>query len=80
MPVFGLFNQAALFRFFDQHQALGVDTAPFVFGMLAHSAMMLDGVELYNPDGTGYITSINLFTHLIGEPGEFGYVFVPCVI
>ncbi|CAF1534404.1 unnamed protein product [Adineta ricciae] len=69
MPIFGLFNQAALFRFFDQHQALGVDIAPFVFGMMAHSAMMLDGVELYNPDGTGYITSINLFTHLIGEPG-----------
>ncbi|CAF4793209.1 unnamed protein product, partial [Rotaria magnacalcarata] len=33
--------------------------------------MMLDGVELFNPDGTGFITSMNLFIHLIGEPGAF---------
>ncbi|CAF2985144.1 unnamed protein product [Rotaria sp. Silwood2] len=71
-PIFGLFNQAALLRFFEQHQALGVDIAPFVFGMLVHAGMMLDGVELFNPDGTGFITSMNLFIHLIGEPGEFG--------
>ncbi|CAM4830210.1 unnamed protein product [Rotaria magnacalcarata] len=71
-PIFGLFNQAALLRFFEQHQALGVDIAPFVFGMLVHAAMMLDGVELFNPDGTGFITSMNLFIHLIGEPGAFG--------
>ncbi|CAF1344855.1 unnamed protein product [Rotaria sordida] len=66
--IFGLFNQAALLRFFEQHQALGVDIAPFVFGMVVHAAMMLDGVELLNPDGTGFVTSMNLFIHLIGEP------------
>lgn len=70
--IFGLFNQVALLRFFEQHQALGVDIAPFVFGMLVHAAVMLDEVELFNPDGTGSITSMNLFIHLIGEPGEFG--------
>ncbi len=69
--IFGLFNQPALLRFFEQHQSLGVDLAPFVFGMLVHMAMMLDGVELFNPDGTGFITSMNLFVHLIGEPGKF---------
>ncbi|CAF0827375.1 unnamed protein product [Adineta steineri] len=67
--IFGLFNQVALLRFFEQHQTLGVDIAPFVYGMLAHAAMMLDEVELLNPDGTGSITSMNLFIHLIGEPG-----------
>jgi hypothetical protein len=71
ISIFGLFNQAALLRFFEQHHTLGVDIAPFVYGMLAHAAMMLDEVELFNPDGTGSITSMNLFIHLIGEPGEF---------
>jgi hypothetical protein len=32
-------------------------------------------VELFNPDGTGFITSMNLYIHLIGEPGEFVLVF-----
>ncbi|CAF0973081.1 unnamed protein product [Adineta ricciae] len=67
--IFGSFNQVALLRFFEQHQTLGVDIAPFVFGMLGHAAMMLDGVEVFNPDGTGSISSMNLFIHLIGEPG-----------
>ena len=68
--IFGLFNQPALLRFFEQHQTLGLDIAPFVFAMLVHMAVMLDGVEIFNPDGTGFLTSINLFLHLIGEPGE----------
>ncbi|CAF1527429.1 unnamed protein product [Adineta ricciae] len=67
--IFGSFNQVALLRFFEQHQTLGVDIAPFVFGMLGHAAMMLDGVEVFNPDGAGSISSMNLFIHLIGEPG-----------
>ena len=69
--IFGSFNQAALLRFFEQHQTLGVDIAPFVYGMLGHAAMMLDGVEVFNPDATGSLSSMNLFIHLIGEPGKF---------
>jgi hypothetical protein len=45
LSISGLFNQVALLRFFEQYQALGVDIAPFVFGMLVRAAMMLDGVE-----------------------------------
>jgi hypothetical protein len=70
--IFGLFSQAALLRFFEQHQALGMNIALFVFGMLVHASVMLDGAELLNPDGIGFITSMNLFIHLIGELGEFG--------
>jgi len=80
LSIFGLFNQAALLRFFGQHQALGVDIAPFVFGMLVHAAMMLDDVEIFNPDRTGFITSMNLYINLIGEPGEFVLVFFSCII
>lgn len=69
--IFGRFNQPALIRFFQQHQTLGLDVAPFVFGFLVHVAVMLDGAELFNPDGTGYITGMNLFVHLVGEPGKF---------
>ncbi|CAF1225115.1 unnamed protein product [Rotaria sordida] len=67
--IFSSFDQVALLRFFEQHQTLGVDIAPFVFGMLVHAAVMLDEVELYNPDHTGSITSMNLFINLIGESG-----------
>ncbi|CAF1538143.1 unnamed protein product, partial [Adineta ricciae] len=67
--IFGLFDQVALLRCFEQHRELGVDIAPFVFGMLVHAAMMLDGVEVFNPDAVGFLTSMNLFIHLIGEPG-----------
>ena len=74
--IFDLFAQPALLRFFEQHQNLGLDIAPFVFAMLVHMAVMLDGVELFNPDGTGFLTSINLFLHLIGEPGELLLVYL----
>jgi hypothetical protein len=37
--------------------------------------MMLDEVEIFNPDRTGFITSMNLYINLIGEPGEFVLVF-----
>ncbi|CAF4574724.1 unnamed protein product [Rotaria socialis] len=67
--VFGDFNQPALRRFFDEHKKLGLDISPFIFGFLVHAAVMLDGAELYNPDGTGYFSSMNLFVQLIGEPG-----------
>lgn len=76
LSIFGLFNQPALLRFFEQHQALGVDIAPFVFGMLVHAAMMLDGAEVFNPDRTGFTTSMNLYINLIGEPGECILVFL----
>ncbi|CAF1627652.1 unnamed protein product [Rotaria magnacalcarata] len=66
---FQSFNQPALIRFFEQHKNLGLDAVPFLFAMLVHVAVMLDGTELYNPDGTGFFTSMNLFVHLIGEPG-----------
>ncbi|CAF1372439.1 unnamed protein product [Rotaria sordida] len=67
--VFNYFNQPALIRFFDEHKKLGLDIPPFVFGFLVHTAVMLDGAELYDPDGTGCLTSMNLFVQLIGEPG-----------
>ncbi|CAF1454186.1 unnamed protein product [Adineta steineri] len=69
LEVFADFHQPALIRFFDEHKALGLDIAPFLFGFLVHTAVMLDGAELYNPDGSGYLTSMNLFAQLIGEPG-----------
>lgn len=78
--IFALFNQPALLRFFEQHQQLGHDIAPFVFAMMVHVAVMLDGVELFNPDGSGLITSMNLFIHLIGEPGEFLTFFYKCIV
>ncbi|CAF4326492.1 unnamed protein product, partial [Rotaria magnacalcarata] len=53
---FQSFNQPALIRFFEQHENLGLDAVPFLFAMLAHVAAMLDGTELYNPDGTGFFT------------------------
>ncbi|CAF4841346.1 unnamed protein product, partial [Rotaria magnacalcarata] len=65
---FQSFNQPALIRFFEQHENLGLDVVPFLFAMLVHVAVMPDGTELYNPDGTGFFTSMNLFIHLIGEP------------
>ena len=68
--VFGSFHQPSLTRFFEQHHILGLDIAPFVFGFLVHVAVMLDGAELYNPDGSGYVTAMNLFVQLIGEPGK----------
>lgn len=74
--IFGVFNQPALLRFFEQHQQLGHDMAPFIFAMLVHVAVMLDGAEIFNPDGTGLLTSLNLFVHLIGEPGEFFFFFL----
>ncbi|CAF5196468.1 unnamed protein product, partial [Rotaria magnacalcarata] len=65
---FQSFNQPVLIRFFEQHKNLGLDAVPFLFAMLVHVAVMLDGTELYNPDGTGFFTSMNLFIHLISEP------------
>ncbi|CAF0787079.1 unnamed protein product [Didymodactylos carnosus] len=59
--IFNSFHQPALVRFFEHHKTLGLDIAPFVFGMLVHVAVMLDGAELFNPDGTGFLTSMNLF-------------------
>lgn len=73
--IFGIFNQPALLRFFEQHQQLGHDIAPFVFAMLVHMSVMLDGAEIFNPDGTGLLTSLNLFIHLIGEPGGFFFLY-----
>jgi len=69
--IFGSFDQPALIRFFEQHQVLGLDIAPFVFGFLVHVTVMLDGAELYNPDASGYMTAMNLFVKLVGEPGKF---------
>lgn len=69
--IFSSFNQPALIRFYEQHQKLGVDIAPFVFGMTVHGAVMLDGADIYNPDSSGFLTGVNLFTHLIGEPDKF---------
>ncbi|CAF1480285.1 unnamed protein product [Adineta steineri] len=67
--IFADFHQPALIRFFDEHKALDLDIAPFLFGSLVHTAVMLDGAELYNSDGSGSLTSMNLFAQLIGEPG-----------
>ena len=68
--IFSSFDQPALIRFFQQHQNLGLDIAPFVFSMAVHVAVMLDGADVYNPDATGFMTGVNLFTHLIGEPDK----------
>ena len=59
--IFNSFNQPTLTRFYEQHQKLGMDMAPFVFSMLVHAAMMLDGVDIFNPEGTGCLTGMNLF-------------------
>lgn len=72
---FNSFNQPALLRFFDEHQKLGLDIVPFIFGFLVHSSVMLDEAELYNPDGGGFLTAMNLFVQLIGEPGSFSHHF-----
>jgi hypothetical protein len=76
--VFGKFNQPSLIRFFEQHQKLGLDIAPFIFGSSVHAGVMLDGAELFNPDGSGYVTGLNLFIQLIGESGKF--VFLSCFV
>ena len=76
---FGSFNQPALLRFFDEHRKLGLDVIPFIFGFLVHAAVMLDGAELYNPDGGDYLTSMNLFVQLIGEPGNLSFLYL-CLI
>ena len=68
--IFRTFDQPSLNRFFLQHNDLGLDLAPFIYAMLVHVAVMLDGAEIFNPDGTGYTTSLNLFLHLVGEPGR----------
>jgi hypothetical protein len=43
-----------------------------------HAAVMLDNAELFNPDGSGYLTGLNLFIQLIGEPGKF--LFLSCFV
>ena len=69
--IFSCFNQPAVMRFYEQHQKLGMDIAPFVFSMMVHVAVMLDGAEVFNPDASGHLTGVNLFLHLIGEPDKF---------
>jgi hypothetical protein len=76
LEIFRDFNQPALIRFFDEHKKLGLNIPPFVFGFLVHAAVMLDGAEVYTPDGSGYLTALNLFVQLIGEPGEFLFLVV----
>ena len=73
--IFSVFDQPSLIRFFEQHQKLGLDLAPFIFGFLVHVAVMLDGAELFNPDSTGFTTSLNMFVQLVGEPGQYSNSF-----
>lgn len=72
--IFSGFNQPAVMRFYEQHEKLGLDIAPFVFSMMVHVAVMLDGAEVFNPDASGHLTGVNLFLHLIGEPDKFGSI------
>ncbi|CAF4550038.1 unnamed protein product [Rotaria magnacalcarata] len=75
---FQSFNQPAVIRLFEQHENLGLDAVSFLFAMLVHVVVMLDGTELYNPDGTGFFTSMNLFIHLISEPEQTNPDYLRC--